>query len=375
MRRFFMVLIFIACSSQLAHAKTYVLKKGDTLASVARRYYGEPVFGTRGTLKKIYKLNPWARTTGSIVEPGQTLILEDLSSEKSTRKAEVEKAPIVEKSLSESGESPVKEVGSKPLEAPKEQPENQPEEKLKNEPVEAHSIESSAHHEAEKTSSDEEQAHHFKKDEYSLLPLYSLVNQTVTDAASNISYTLNANSYGAEFGWAHHWSESFSSVLTYAYSQISSSAVNNATGSSVLNSLTLNRFELALLNQLSSRIKFGLGLAYNDHLFLESFSATPANPSIYKSTFLNPFLNAEIMAYECEKLELLFNLKVGSLPAQNGQGHDLSSGTEFSAELAALEKFKSFALVYSLSYSTEDQTRVDAREIRNETMLKIGFVF
>jgi hypothetical protein len=31
--------------------------------------------------------------------------------------------------------------------------------------------------------------------------------------------------------------------------------------------------------------------------------------------------------------------------------------------------------VYSLSYSTEDQTRVDAREIRNETMLKIGFVF
>ncbi|MBC7372190.1 MAG: LysM peptidoglycan-binding domain-containing protein, partial [Bdellovibrionaceae bacterium] len=72
-------IIFAAVSVQFAaaEAKTYVLKKGETLASVARSYYGEPVFGPKGSILKIYKLNAWAKTNPSLVQPGQEVILED----------------------------------------------------------------------------------------------------------------------------------------------------------------------------------------------------------------------------------------------------------------------------------------------------------
>ena len=58
-------------------AKDHSLKKGETLATLARTYYGEPVFGPKGSLKKILALNPQLKGNPNAVEPGQVIHIDD----------------------------------------------------------------------------------------------------------------------------------------------------------------------------------------------------------------------------------------------------------------------------------------------------------
>ncbi len=345
------VLLFLIVSP-FAQADTYIVKKGDTLASVARTYYGEPVFSPRGTINRIYRLNSWAKAAGSALEPGQKIILE---------------ANLVETSEKVAGaitQEPEALISSPPIVQPLPSPTPMP-------PAVSAVLAPPPHEE-----------HHYEPVEpqersrnyFSIIPSYSRVNQKAFDVASGNGYSLFANSFGAELGWDHWWNETLSTILTYSITQISSQATSDLTGAKILDPMTLGEIELAFLNKVGP-LRLGLGAAYGDHLFLETVGNIPVDPTIYKTAFWNPFIMAELTAFESERFEGLINVKVSALPAQVGKGHDLTSGTEVFGEISLLEKFEHWALTYGVSYSTEDQTRTDATETRSETAVKIGVLF
>lgn len=95
---FFSLLFF----SNSGFAKIHILKKGETLASVARAYYGEPVFGPRGSILKIYIMNPTLKLNPNLVEPGFKVVLED----KVTETAEVEEQAAEPTHANEAHEAP-----------------------------------------------------------------------------------------------------------------------------------------------------------------------------------------------------------------------------------------------------------------------------
>jgi hypothetical protein len=150
---------------------------------------------------------------------------------------------------------------------------------------------------------------------------------------------------------------------------------SGAAGGKILNNVNLNRTELALLNRVVRWLRFGIGGAYSDHIFLESFTGTPLNPQVYKMSFLNPFLTAEFTPHESATFEWLVNVKIAQLPAQVGFGHDVAAGTEYFGQVSLVQKVAKFAVLYGLSYSTENQTRTDATDTRKEWGLKIGALF
>jgi LysM repeat protein len=361
------VFLFAGISAQ---AKTYVVKKGETLASVARSYYGEPVFGPKGSINKIYKMNPWAKSS-VVLKPGQELVLEDKAVTQAPSQEEAQEpapppppihapAPLPapeEKAVEMSENKPAPPPPPPPM-TPPPPPREEPLPPPPHPPVER------AEHED------------LPRNYISIIPSYSQVNQTATETASGASFTLDrTQTYGAELGWDHWWNPSFSTLLTYSLTQIKSTSVSPATGMNILDSTNLNRAELALLNRVMPRLRLGFGAAYGDHLFLETLGATPQDPTIYKTAFWNPFVAAEITAVEREAWELLLNLKVSALPAQVGSGHDLKSGTEYFGQLSLLQKFNTWAMTYGISYGSEDQTRSDASETRTETAFKIGVLF
>ena len=372
--KFGLVVLTLSVSIFAQAKTTYILKKGDTLASVARSYYGEPVFGPKGSINKIYKLNSWAKAVSTSLEPGQKLVLEDksqsLESEETASAATVVPAPIAPPTAEPVAPGTDSKSAILPLAGE--------EEKLKTEEMQHQAAHSPLTHEnpanalLHEPHKEHEQHHNY----FSVIPSYSQITQTATDAASGVAYSLSSTvSVGIELGWDHWWNESFSTLLTYSISQVKSTSTSALTGEAVLGPTTINRLEVAFLNHVLPRFRFGMGASYGDHLFLENFSDTPANPKIYKATFWNPFLAGELTMHESERYECLLNLKLSELPAQVGNGHDLNSAKEFYMQISLLQKFETWAMTYGLSFSGENQTRTDASEVRTETALAIGVLF
>ena len=305
-----------------AQAKSYTVKRGDTLASIARSYYGEPVFGPKGSINKIYKMNPWSKAAGSALEPGQKLLLEDKTAPEAVTEIEAPPSPKVK---TEEPHEQKAEVLPAPVLKTVEPAEPvailPPAAEIKTELHEVpHSNQAAHHHELpesqpESQSESQSESHNY----FSIIPSYSLINQKAIDVASGNGYSLGANSYGVELGWDHWWNESFSTLLTYSIVQENSSATNDVTGEKVLNPMILSQVELALLNKITRRLRMGLGAGYSDHLFLENVADRPVNPSIYKVAFWNPFFTGELTTYESESFEFLFNFKIGALPALDRQ--------------------------------------------------------
>ncbi|MGZ3722515.1 MAG: LysM peptidoglycan-binding domain-containing protein [Bdellovibrionales bacterium] len=348
----------------IAKAETYTVKKGDTLASIARTRYGEPVFGPKGTIKKIYKMNPSLKANIPL-EKGQKIKLESkIADFPAEQVLPLKAAPVTE----------APEVPTPPLDTASYLNAAQKaahEKDLKPEVTEAHEpVHEAVHEKAEKN--DEEHSHNY----FSFIASYSLIAQTATESVSGESFAMHSNpAVNAEIGWDHWWNDSFSTLLTYSATQISSKESSDQTGEKILKNVNLNRTEFALLNRVVRWMRFGAGAAYGDHIFLESFTGTFKNPQVYKWSYLNPFITAEITPHESARFEWLVNLKISQLPAQTGLGHDIASGTEYFAQLACMQKLAKYSMLYGVSYSTEDQTRTDAKEKRNETALKIGVLF
>src|SRR6185369_5129952 len=120
--------------------------------------------------------------------------------------------------------------------------------------------------------------------------------------------------------------------FTYAFTEFTSKESSEVTGGKIISNVNLNNTELQLLNRVVRWMRIGLGAAYGDHIFLEGFSGTPSNPQVYKMSYLNPLVAAEIKPYTTDNFEWLINLKISPLPAQVGFGHDVTTATEYFVE-------------------------------------------
>ena len=374
-------------SPTMADAKDYTAKKGDTLAKIARSYYGEPVFGPGGTIGKIYELNPWAKKAGSLLEPGQKIVLEDKDASKAGAKAAVLPAhksePKSEPQVEAETEAeepakiaaPVVTTAPAPGTAPvaatvaASEPEKCPEAvacPACPAPVVCQALQPSF-------STAEEP---MPRAGLMVLPKYELIQQRVTDSATSAGYSIQSSqAYGVELAWDHWWNKSFSTVLSYAFLQVSSTEKSEVSGATVVDNVVLNRGEFTMFNRMTNWMRIGIGLGYGDHFFLEQFTAVPSDAKIFKTDFWHALVSAEVLAVERKTFDLKFGLKVAALPAQVGQGHDLSKGTEFTGDILLIQKFDSSAVVYGISYSTGNQSRTNANETREEWIAKLGFLF
>ena len=348
-------------------AKIYVLQKGDTLASVARSNYGEPVFGPKGSISKIYKLNAWAKKNPSSVQPGQEVILED-QQPKTVKESVAAIQAVAEKQAPEAeslAPPPTPPEAIPPVEV------SQPAPTLMPPPRQPPEVSHASPPLPMK------EAHELPHSYFAIIPSYSQIKQTATDEASGASYTLNSSSaYGLELAWDHWWNPSFSTVFSYAGLQMKSGAMNDVTGTSVIETLTLYRGEIIFLNQILNRLRFGFGASYADHIYLENIASSPVDPVIIKSSFWNPLVMAEWTAYHGDRFEVLFNLKAAAMPAQLYVGpHGLKNGMEYFAQLSFLQKLEKVSILYGLSYSTDNQSLKGATETRTETAGKIGLLF
>lgn len=394
MNRFLKISVVASCFSfcVFAQAETYTVKKGDTLANIARSHYGEPVFGPKGTIKKIYKLNSWAKSNPSL-EPGQKIELE--GTKKEINEPEVKMIPATPKTPPVAAPAPAitpppVEQLMPPAERAAHEMDLKPKGPLSEEKAPAAKEEPSAglqmviketpeppgESEHSESTAEHEGPHNY----FSITPSYSFITQSATENATNDNFTMHSNpAWGVELGWDHWWNNTFSTVLTYAFTQMTSKETSDISGNKVMKGANLNRTELALLNRVVHWMRLGAGAAYGDHIFLEDFAVTPAkpelNPQVYKMSYFNAFLMAEITAHESERYEWLVNLKISELPAQVGFGHDVNNGVEWFGQVAMMQKFNRFSMFYGLSYATENQTRTDAKETRTETALKVGVFF
>lgn len=380
--------VFIATAilfSLFAQAKTHVLKKGETLANVARMYYGEPVWGPKGSIKKIYKLNPWALSSPNLVEPGQSVVIDDDSA--SAVPAPVIKAeaipietvgPVV---TSESAATIIKETTPLP-----------PIESLKKtEPLVV------AHEEPAKVETPSVSAPvppapptepiiiekpeilqqvSGPKSAFFISPVFTTSKIKVNDVANTTSYDLSSNStYGVKLGWDHWWTKSFSTIFSYTAGQMKSTALNDTTGNTFADSMTTSSFDLLFLNKLGNWGRFGLGAAYSTFLFIENFTGTPANPEIYKVSYWHPLLNLQLNLFSVADTEFLLDLQASPLPADVGHDHDLMTGAEYVARLGLIHSLGSYAASLGVSYLENSQSRLATQQSRKDTIFDIGVRF
>ncbi len=378
-------------------AKTHILKKGETLASVAREYYGEPVWGPKGNINRIYKLNPWALSNPNLVEPGQAVIIDDDSAsavpapvvrteplkeavvlppieemKRDPHPSMAENKPEAEVVLAPPQAPPAAEpvtIAEPPPEPPKPAEPVQPAMVIAPTPVPEKSPEpavaTAAPVSIEKP-----------KSYFIIAPSMTTSKISVSNDPNTISYDLNSSStYGVTLGWDHWWTRSFSTWLSYSMAQFKSTAINDTTAATFADSVSTSSWEFALLNRLGGFARFGLGVAQGTHLFVEDFSTSPANQSIYKATFWNPFLMAEIRLLRLPSMDFLLNLKAAPLPADVGHDHDLKSGNEYTAKFSVLRKLGNAAFSVGVSYLQNDQARMATLQTRKDTTLEVGFFF
>jgi hypothetical protein len=358
--KIFFVIGFVAITNQ-AQAKTHVIQKGETLASIARAYFGEPVFGPKGSLNKIYKMNPWAKNNPSLVEPGQIVILD--------KEPQLPKAAAVVEASKGKPEVIVEDLTIKAVP-----------EKIPPITTEATTVEMPIEPVANLTPASSpaifESEIHQNKNHFYVIPYLSQIKHTASNDTSGLSYSLSSSSaYGLEAGWDHWWNESFATILSVSTVQLKTTAVSELTGLNILESATLNQGELLLMNKVHPKLRIGLGIAQGNHLFLEDFSSSPADPRIYRSTSLGGLAAIHFKFFEGTHFRLIAELKAAFWPPKIIQGHDLKTGTEYFGQLFLIQKLRSWEMLYGMSSSTNNQSRSDGTETRTETAFKLGFIF
>jgi hypothetical protein len=368
-------------------AKTHILKKGETLASVAREYYGEPVWGPKGNINRIYKLNPWAVNSPNIVEPGQSIIIDDDSASAVPApivKTEPEKEAVILPPIEEMKKDPHPSTATNKPEqelilesTPIPAPEVLPKADLVSEPAPPATPAPALEPVPTTASAPPPPASIDRPKSYWIIaPSITSSKISVSTDPTTTSYDLNSTStYGVTLGWDHWWTRSFSTLLSYSTDQLKSTAANDTTGSSFADAVSTSSCELALLNRFRGSTRLGLGVAYGTHLFIEGFAATPADQSIYKTTFWNPFLMAEVKLFGLPSMDFLLNLKMAPLPADVGHDHDLKSGNEYVVKFSVLKKLGNSAFSVGVSYLQNDQSRMATIQTRKDTKLEFGFLF
>lgn len=89
MRRIYLALLGSLVQPGLATAKTYQVQRGDTLGQIAKTHVGSPVWGDKGSVKKLLELNP------DIKDPNQIFVNQtiNLSPEAEVSQAEADPVP------------------------------------------------------------------------------------------------------------------------------------------------------------------------------------------------------------------------------------------------------------------------------------------
>ena len=92
----------------VAQAQVYIVAKNDSFSQIASRHLGLPVWGKRGTLKKLAELNPHIKNLNRIYPGQQILLSEEIKPEVvETKTKEIMSTPVEVKVAEEKPQTPV----------------------------------------------------------------------------------------------------------------------------------------------------------------------------------------------------------------------------------------------------------------------------
>jgi len=380
MKNSFILAAVLLFSSLLSFAKTHTLKKGETLASVARMYYGEPAFGPKGTLNKIYKLNPGLKTNPNAVEPGIQIVLED-GTEKKTIKKNIIKMDFKEEAAGlKVAELPAPSAKDVAIEAPVAPEEPPPLTRVESEPppptpvAETLPPPQEAPVKAEKPAPVTEEVS-ARKSHFLLIP--SSTQTKVASTRENTASTLDFNSssgFGGKVGWDQTWSTSFSTLLTYEFKQLKSDVTSSVTGNKVIDSVDLFRYDLAFFNSIGRRSKMGFGLTYVKDFFIEINESTGDATSLTHEMSA-PFIAADFYLGSIGKSKLHGSAKITALGADLGS-HNIKKSYASQVGFAFERPMgKSVHWTAGLFYEVNNQALQHMTQKREDTSIELGFIF
>lgn len=379
-------------------AKTHTLKKGETLASVARKYYGEPVFGAKGTLKKLYKLNPWAEKNPNSVEPGKEIVIDGEPKEEKIVLAPPVSAPAptvpVPPAMTTATTPPAPPAPSGPVvdanaiaaeekkawDQKKIEDANAAAAKAQEKQAEPVQCPPVAPVEATSQMKNEtaDKLTFAQANKFFVTPFYSSSSVSSKNPTSDVSYDLKSSgSYGARLGWDHRFNKSFSMIVEASTQIWDSGAANTTTAGKVADKINLYKAEVALLNNIGDHSRFGIGFQYGTHMFIENYDATPANETAVTFTGLDPVVMAEFALYDSSSWEIPLEIKWSPLGAKIGKGvaGGINPGNEFLGRLSLVQKNMNSSIIYGLSYMTNDQSEKDRSQKRSDLNVELGMVF
>lgn len=407
MRSFLCSFLILALSLPFScvFAKTHTLKKGETLASVARKYYGEPVFGPNGTLKKLYKLNPWAEQSPNLVSTGKEIVVDGETPIEKTAKVAPQIPPTtpVVVPVPPTGTSavtpptppPVLDVSAIVVEEKKAWDQKKIEDanaaaalakvdEKKSEmtcppaTAEAPKCEDCAKMASQIKNAPPERLTFAQANEFFIVPYYSISKIALTNSGTGLSYNLGTStSYGARLGWDHKFNTTFSMLLEANTQVWNSGATNTTTAATIADKINLYRGELALLNNIGEHSRFGIGFSYGNKIFIENFDATPANETAVTFTGLDPVVMAEFSLFDSPSFAMPLTLKWSPLAADvdKGVAGGLKAGNEITARLMFVHKLMDNQVTYGLTYLSNDQAEKDRTQKRTDTNVEFGMVF
>lgn len=239
----------VAGTSLFAHAalaRTYVVRSGDVLSRIARRELGPPIYGKKGSLNQLLKINSKIYNP-NYIRVGQTIEILDTQVAPqpiSTLPVEKEKEVIRNPQSENTVDAPEATLATTAVEE-QVQPNVAPEL-----PVEP------------------------SFQQYNLLSFsptfsYLKVNGSANGNTSTLISDLN---YGGDFSWNQMWSEKFHSFLSLGFSEVQIQQASNRTISNA--NQIYSRINAGGEYQLSQKVAVGGSLGTQSQIFYHSSSVT-----------------------------------------------------------------------------------------------------
>ena len=273
-------IVFMASGSLLvatSYAQEYVVQSGDTLSDIAYRFLSHKVYGPKGALLKLVKLNPHISNTDKI-KVGELILLNVEAVEKS-------EAPIV---------SEVQKNEERPEEKPKEKPEAKPTDTFQS---------------------------------YSTLSLAPIMAFSKLSVLKNNTYTyLSSNlSYGADLFWNLNFSEKLSLGVEFNYMSYSFQKPSNRVLSD--DSISAASFALNSHYRFNSTYSLVGKVGYGERVFFRSESATAL--ALEKVQLMNLEVEPYFRLYESGRLEVFGHTPLGYWGSGDNGTLSIEGGFEY----------------------------------------------
>ncbi len=314
-------------------AESYVVQSSDTCSSIARAKLGKPIYGEKGTLKRLAALNPTLQDL-NLIYPGQTIQVGD-------------GAPV----------EPVQEGPPQAI-APQATPASTPE------PV----VEKAPEKTPERVVAEEE----YIPPGIELGLITGMTDLQATSLENGTRATLGSNlNLGVRAAWAHEWSEKFQTSLAWSLSILSFKPPTSTNKTLDSSSHVMQALAVGGSYRLSESLFLQLSYEMKDQIFITAKDSTTIALDSVSISDLKLGLRWRIL--EFHRFELGFVPSFSYLFSKASDGYSVHSGQEYAGRIYVSREFAAFILEGSFGLVFRDQNTDLVTQTETDTLLGVTF--